>query len=108
MGLLDTEKMKALREKLGLSQDDAAKRAELGSRQAWYNIESGTQPNVTLATLEKIAAALKTTPKNLLKHSRDRPSSPLRVSRSSPRGRWADPEQRPGTPKLQNFQTDTE
>lgn len=55
---LDVEKMRKLREKLGLTQDDAAKRAGLKGRQAWNNIESGRRPNLQLQTLERIAKAL--------------------------------------------------
>ena len=66
MGLFDTEKLRALREKLGLTQDEAAKAAGFKSRQAWNNIESGRQLP-TLPTLERIAAAVKVKPKELLK-----------------------------------------
>ena len=56
--MLDIERMKARREELGLTQDDAAKRAGFQSRQAWNNIESGRQVTLTLATLAKLADAL--------------------------------------------------
>ncbi|MGE5610000.1 MAG: helix-turn-helix transcriptional regulator [Bacillota bacterium] len=65
--MLDTEKMRQLREKLGLTQEDAAKRAGLDTRQAWNNIESGRQTNVTIEKLERIAAALDVKAKDLLK-----------------------------------------
>jgi transcriptional regulator with XRE-family HTH domain len=64
---LDTDKIKYLREKLGLTQEQAAERAGFKTRQAWNNIESGRQASISLATLEKIASALGTTAKKLLK-----------------------------------------
>jgi len=64
---LDTDKIRALREKLGITQDEAARRAGLGTRQAWNNIEAGRKTNVTLDTLERIAAALGVKSKDLLK-----------------------------------------
>jgi transcriptional regulator with XRE-family HTH domain len=65
--MLDHEKMKRLREKKGLSQADAAKAAGLSSRQHWHLIESGDRPEITLATLDKIAAALGCKAKDLIK-----------------------------------------
>jgi transcriptional regulator with XRE-family HTH domain len=65
--VLDTEKMKALRLKLGLSMDDAARRAGFASRQQWYQIESGNVTNIKLETLNAIAAALGVKAKDLLK-----------------------------------------
>lgn len=65
--MLDTEKIKALREKLGLTQEQAANKAGLESRQAWNKIEAGRQPSITLTTLDKIAAALGVKAKDLLK-----------------------------------------
>jgi len=65
--MLHTEKLKQLRERAGLSQEDAAVRAGLKSKQAWWNIESGQQSNITLETLDKIAGALKCKAKDLLK-----------------------------------------
>ncbi|HEY1687131.1 MAG TPA: helix-turn-helix transcriptional regulator [Tepidisphaeraceae bacterium] len=65
--MLDTEKVKALRIKAGLSQDDAAKAAGFKGRQAWNNFENGRQANMELATLGRIAAVLKCNPKDLLK-----------------------------------------
>ena len=67
MATLDIEKLRALREKLGLSQDDAARKAGIGTRQAWHAIESGAKPNLTLATLTAIAKALGVKAKDLLK-----------------------------------------
>jgi transcriptional regulator with XRE-family HTH domain len=63
---LNLKKLKSRREELGLSQEDAAAEAEMKGRQAWYNIESGRQANVTVETLEKIAKALKVSPCDLL------------------------------------------
>lgn len=64
---IDIEKMKSLRLKLGLSQDEAAKAAGFANRQAWSLIETGRRGNPQLDTLERIAAVLKTTAKDLLK-----------------------------------------
>lgn len=64
---LDTQKIKALREKLGLSQEDAARLAGLSSRQRWHHIESGLKANVTVETLESIAKALGVKASDLLK-----------------------------------------
>jgi transcriptional regulator with XRE-family HTH domain len=64
---LDVEKIKSLREKLGLSMQDAAEKAGIGSRQNWNKIESGANTNVKLETLEAIAKALGVSAKSLLK-----------------------------------------
>jgi transcriptional regulator with XRE-family HTH domain len=65
--MLDTEKLRRLREKLGLSQEAAAQQAGLANRQQWHLIESGERANVTLETLDKIATALGVKAKDLLK-----------------------------------------
>ena len=65
--VLDTEKMRALRLKRGLSMDDAAHAAGFADRQRWYTIESGRNANVTIDTLNRIAAALNVKAKDLLK-----------------------------------------
>jgi transcriptional regulator with XRE-family HTH domain len=66
--MLDIVKMKRLRERAGLSQGAAAKRAGMTVRQQWSNIERGaTGSGVTLGTLEKIALALGVKVKDLLK-----------------------------------------
>jgi len=64
---LDIAKIRALREKLGMTQDEAAKAAGLGTRQRWHGIESGTVTNIKLETLEAVAAALGVKSKDLLK-----------------------------------------
>jgi transcriptional regulator with XRE-family HTH domain len=64
--VLDLQKIRQLRDALGLTQDQAARRAGMNSRQAWNNIESGRQ-SPTLSTLARIAKALKVRPRNLLK-----------------------------------------
>lgn len=67
--VLDTDKMRTLRLKLGLSMDEAAKRAGFANRQRWYEIESGrgSRTNVKIETLNRIAAALEVKAKDLLK-----------------------------------------
>jgi transcriptional regulator with XRE-family HTH domain len=64
--VLDLQKIRQLRDALGLTQDQAARRAGMNSRQAWNNIESGRQ-SPTLSTLARIAKALKVRPRELLK-----------------------------------------
>lgn len=64
--MLDYEKIRTLREKLGLNQEEAAKLAGLGSKSRWSDIETGERANVRLDTLGKIAAALKVEPADLL------------------------------------------
>jgi transcriptional regulator with XRE-family HTH domain len=56
-----------LRERLKLSQAEAAERAGIGTRQSWNKIESGREGNLSLERLEKIAAALGVKSKDLLK-----------------------------------------
>lgn len=67
--VLDTDKMRELREKLGLSMEEAARRAGFASRQRWYEIEAGrgSRTNVKIETLNRIAAALGVKAKDLLK-----------------------------------------
>jgi transcriptional regulator with XRE-family HTH domain len=65
--MIDLAKIKSLREKLGLTQDDAAMRAGFASRQRWNDIESGRKASVTVNTLEQIAKALGVKGKDLLK-----------------------------------------
>ena len=65
--MLDIEKIKAIRQRMGLSQGEAAKSAGLHGRQNWWAIESGTRTNVRLETLGKIAAALGVKARDLLR-----------------------------------------
>lgn len=64
---MNTDKIKTLRERLGLSQDDAARKAGFKGRQYWYNIESGKRTNIKIDTLEAIAKALGVKAADLLK-----------------------------------------
>ena len=64
--MLDTAKVKALREKRGLTQEEAARRAGLPGRARWNDIESGRKANVTIQTLDAIAEALGVQPAELL------------------------------------------
>ncbi|HEX8341273.1 MAG TPA: helix-turn-helix transcriptional regulator [Tepidisphaeraceae bacterium] len=64
---LDYEKIKLLRERLKLTQQEAADAAGLGTRQRWNEIEAGRRTNIELATLDRIAAALRVKAKDLLK-----------------------------------------
>ena len=63
---VDTDKIRSLREKLGLTQEEAARAAKMKSRQAWNNVESGRK-SPRLDTLEKMARALKVRAADLLK-----------------------------------------
>ena len=65
--VLDTEKMKKLRIKRGLTMTEAAQAAGMSSRQRWYEIESGRLTNITIDTLNRIAAALGVSARDLLK-----------------------------------------
>lgn len=64
---IDNEKIKAIREKRGMTLDQAAKAAGLKNRQQWHQVESGARDNATIATLEKMAKALGVKAKDLLK-----------------------------------------
>jgi transcriptional regulator with XRE-family HTH domain len=65
--MLDIAKIRKLREAAGLSQEEAAKKAGLSSRQRWYHIEGGVNTNITLETLGQIAKALGVKAKDLLR-----------------------------------------
>ncbi len=65
--MLNTGKVKLLREKLGLTMEAAATRAGFSGRQQWWLIESGKRSDVTMTTLGKLARALECKPKDLLK-----------------------------------------
>ena len=65
--MLDTEKLKRLRERAGLTLEAVAQKAGFGNRQQWYLIESGARANIKLDTLDKIAAAVGVKAKDLLK-----------------------------------------
>lgn len=64
---LDADKLKAERERLDLTQEEAAKAAGVGSRQRWNDLESGRRKNVSLDTLGRIADAFGIDPCKLLK-----------------------------------------
>jgi transcriptional regulator with XRE-family HTH domain len=64
---VDFDRIKELREKLKLSQQEAADLAGINSRQRWNDIESGRNPNMRVDTLEAIAKALGVKPADLLK-----------------------------------------
>lgn len=66
MGILAFEKITELREKAGLSQADAARRAGW-IPQRWHNIENGSKPNIELDTLAAIAKALGCDPRDLIR-----------------------------------------
>lgn len=55
--MVESNKVKKLREKLGLSQEKLARLADV-SNNTVINIESGKQKNPTVETISKIAKAL--------------------------------------------------
>ena len=67
--VLDTVKIKAVREARGLTHEQAAAAAGFKSRQNWYAVESGKrggENGITLGTLDAIAKALDCDPRDLL------------------------------------------
>ena len=64
---LDYAKIKKLREKLGLTQEEAARQAGLGTRQAWNHFETGRRTDIRLTQLERIAKTLGVRAADLLK-----------------------------------------
>lgn len=67
MAVLDTLKIKILREKKGLTMDQAAKLAGMKKAQRWNEFENGDNPNVTLETLTRLAKALGCDVRDLIK-----------------------------------------
>lgn len=67
--MIDGPKIKARREKMGLSLADAAIAAGWpGSRRTyWQDVEAGKRANVTIQTLEDMATALGCKAKDLLR-----------------------------------------
>lgn len=65
--MLDIEKIRRLREKLGMTQEEAAKKAGMASRQEWNHVEKGRRPKLQIDILERIAMALGVKDKDLLK-----------------------------------------
>lgn len=64
--MLESTKVKKLREKLGLSQEKLARLADV-SNNTIINIESGKQTNPTIETVKKIANALGVSIEDLVK-----------------------------------------
>lgn len=67
MELLDYERIRPAREAMGLSIAEAARRAGMKHRQAWYEVEAGKQTNVTLERLAQVAAVIGLRPRDLVK-----------------------------------------
>ncbi len=65
------QNLKYYRAQLGLSQRDLAETSGV-NRSHLASIESGTQPNTSLRTVEKLAAALGVSALDLLKASAER------------------------------------
>lgn len=64
--MVESNKVKKLREKLGLSQEKLARLADV-SNNTIINIESGKQQNPTIETVKKIANALGVSIEELVK-----------------------------------------
>jgi len=64
--MVESSKIKRIREKLGLSQEKLARLANV-SNNTIINIEAGKQGNPTIETLKKIAKALNTPIESLIK-----------------------------------------
>ena len=64
--MVESSKIKLLREKLGLSQEKLARLADISNNTIIY-IEAGKQHNPTIETLEKIAKALNVPVEELIK-----------------------------------------
>jgi transcriptional regulator with XRE-family HTH domain len=65
--VLDIDKLKALRLARGWDQAEAARRAGLGNKARWSDIESGRRKNVTMETLDAIAKAFGVKSQELIK-----------------------------------------
>ena len=64
--MLESSKIKRIREKMGLSQEKLARLADV-SNNTIINIEAGKQDNPTIETLKKIAKALEVGVDDLIK-----------------------------------------
>jgi transcriptional regulator with XRE-family HTH domain len=61
------EKIRELRESLGLTQEQAAKLAGMKGKAQWSELERGRYKSMTVTTLERVAAALGVKARDLLK-----------------------------------------
>lgn len=68
VAMLDLRKMETRRKALGLSQEEAAVRAGLATRQQWNAIVKGHKANITMETLDRIAEALQCDSRELVMH----------------------------------------
>lgn len=64
--MLDVRKIREVRERRGMTQEQAARAAGLANRQKWSDIEAG-RSDIRLSTLGRIARALGLRPAELLK-----------------------------------------
>lgn len=64
--MLNTAFIQSRRDALGLTQEQAAKAAGLGTRTHWHRIESGKRANIEIATLLRISRVLKCSAAELL------------------------------------------
>jgi transcriptional regulator with XRE-family HTH domain len=64
--MINREEIKRRREAIGLTLDEAAKRAGFGQRQRWYAIESGRGSNLAAESLYAVAGVLGCTMEDLM------------------------------------------
>jgi len=64
---INTQKIRELRLAKGWTMEQAAIAAGMDTKQAWYRIETGGQPNMGVQLLERVAKALGVKAKDLLK-----------------------------------------
>ncbi len=64
--MIESSKIKRIREKMGLSQEKLARLADV-SNNTIINIEAGKQQNPTVDTIKKIAEALNVSVEDLIK-----------------------------------------
>lgn len=82
--MVDRSGIKARRQAIGLTLDEAAKRAGLGDRQRWYGIEHGQRRNISADTLQAVARALGCTMDELM--MADKPATAAQRKPARPAG----------------------
>ena len=87
--MVDPAKIKARREQLELTMEEAAKRAEFLApngephRQRWYDVESGRRREISADTLYAVAKALRCTMESLMSGDDPKPAPQPRKRRTS-------------------------
>jgi transcriptional regulator with XRE-family HTH domain len=83
--IINAGRIKERRDELGLSQEEAARRAGFNSKSHWSNVELGYRKKVSVSTLYKIALALSLRMDDLVQVS----ESAAKASKSRPRKKGA-------------------